>query len=632
MSDEDGGPASRKRRVIPPPYAKRKRASTACQFCRQRKTKCDNVRPVCGFCRYHRARCIYEDESSVDDKVPYDEASQEIIERLDEIKELLKQQGNAPRDPVALPPLAAIPEIHATPLSIVSDQVTSLGDEQSLAVRLPFATLRCESLLRWPVFNGVIPEKYSSIMSFLLESVSQSHSVTQPLSDENGRGSRRGPGIREEDLVPLCRKFLKHVHPRNPILEPEELIKSARVASEHGLGWDSTSCLILLACALAHFTVPWRIPPESPGGIQDIVFLEDVSDEAKVTAESYYMAAKKRIGLLGTSVPDVQCFFLASVYEKYALRPLQAWFCIQQASTRLQAHLLGSGQQLWNSAKLRNTHTHHLEQRVFWSCFKAESELAPELGLQTSDLRQFGNPCLFPSPPETLSIDQAHHAEDGFLADHSEAEERGWFFYLAEISLRRTINDALDLLYRKDEKHWMNNIKLLVSQHEEQERQVLLWHSSLPTPIQFPDTKPAEHELSFYLQGRFLEWRLYLLRPFIYYALHNPLDPATGPQVIALAQKGMSVCAEMIPRYMYHHRHGGTWFVMRHLWTCAVLVLAAVAHKGDVLPPENWRHLADMALTALDRWASQAADIQHMLIVLRELYQAILVRADQNLV
>lgn len=219
-----------------------------------------------------------------------------------------------------------------------------------------------------------------------------------------------------------------------------------------------------------------------------------MSNEAKVAAESYYLAAKKRIGLLGTSVPDIQCFFLASVYEKYALRPLQAWFCIQQASTRLQAHLLGSGQQLWNSVNLGNTHAHHLEQRVFWSCFKAErcvitshyvrlctdlasydSELAPELGLVTSGLGQFGNPCLFPSPPKTLGIGQGRKMDDGLQVDHSEFEERGWFFYLAEISLRRTINDALDLLYRNGEKHWMNNIKLLVSQHEEQERQVLLW-------------------------------------------------------------------------------------------------------------------------------------------------------------
>lgn len=247
MNDENDGPSSRKRRVIPQPYAKRKRASTACQFCRQRKTKCDNVRPVCGFCRYHQARCIYEDETSVDDKVPYDEASQEIIERLDEIKELLKQQGSTQlhRGPIAQSPLPPISEIPATAFSLASDQAISPAarDEQPLAARLPFATLRCESLLRWPVFHGIVSDEHCSIMSFLLESVTQTPNVSSP--DLNAIGSQRGAGIREEDLVSLCQKFLKHVHPRNPILEPDELIQSARLASEHGIKWDSTSCLIV---------------------------------------------------------------------------------------------------------------------------------------------------------------------------------------------------------------------------------------------------------------------------------------------------------------------------------------------------------------------------------------------------
>jgi len=61
--------------------------------------------------------------------------------------------------------------------------------------------------------------------------------------------------------------------------------------------------------------------------------------EDAVSAQAYYFAAKQRIGLLGWSLVDIHCLFFASVYEKYALNPLQAWFYIQQASTRLQAHL-----------------------------------------------------------------------------------------------------------------------------------------------------------------------------------------------------------------------------------------------------------------------------------------------------
>lgn len=42
---------------------KRRRAVSACLACRTRKTKCDNVRPVCGFCSRNTAECSYSESS-----------------------------------------------------------------------------------------------------------------------------------------------------------------------------------------------------------------------------------------------------------------------------------------------------------------------------------------------------------------------------------------------------------------------------------------------------------------------------------------------------------------------------------------------------------------------------------------
>lgn len=39
----------------------RKRAVTACQLCRQRKTKCSNTRPKCKLCADAGADCVYGD-------------------------------------------------------------------------------------------------------------------------------------------------------------------------------------------------------------------------------------------------------------------------------------------------------------------------------------------------------------------------------------------------------------------------------------------------------------------------------------------------------------------------------------------------------------------------------------------
>src|SRR5215475_7989948 len=65
----------------------RKRAVTACQVCRSRKTKCDNAKPTCSFCRKVGAKCI---QSPVD-LSSFDPASLRILERLDDLEELLQK-------------------------------------------------------------------------------------------------------------------------------------------------------------------------------------------------------------------------------------------------------------------------------------------------------------------------------------------------------------------------------------------------------------------------------------------------------------------------------------------------------------------------------------------------------------
>ncbi|KAJ9137458.1 C6 transcription factor [Pleurostoma richardsiae] len=629
--------STKKRRLTGPSLAQRKRAATACRFCRQRKTKCDNARPMCSFCRHHRARCIYDEDGTTAEPSAYDEASQEIISRLEEIKHILQLQPKSSSSnvdqadqPVPSPLFARLKSTFpAAASNLTSD--TSHPESYGLHSKSPFAALRSESLLRWPIFDGILTSREKTIDSFVLDAAGDNSSAFPSSYSRNGQlvtgGTLQaltaaGVGVLEDDFVPLCRKFLVFVHPRNPILEADQLLNTARRASEHGLGWDASSCLVLLACALASITLPWEAEAiAADDDIEDKHFPTDVSALDRATGEAYYLAAKKRIGLLGVTVPDIQCLFFASVFEKYSLRPLQAWFYIQQAASRLQAHIRARGRRPWDSADAVDNRPYHLEQRVFWSCFKAESEMAPELGLRSSGLSDFAYPDLFPSPPEDLGETRVESTNRSPMVDHTDAEERGWFFYVAEISMRRTINETLRHLYQHGERHWLKSIHLLAKQHDDFEKQVLMWYSYLPSCIHFKDKELATHELSFYLQGRFLEWREYLLRPFVYYALHQPLEAAgIGPYVGALAQQGVDLCAEMIPRHAHHHRHGGTWFVVRQTWMCAVILLACALRRGEARPPQNWPTLVKAALRTISRWKDDASDIQHMHAVLSRLF------------
>jgi hypothetical protein len=101
-----------------------------------------------------------------------------------------------------------------------------------------------------------------------------------------------------------------------------------------------------------------------------------------VAAKAYYEAAQRRFGSLGSSLIDVQCFYFASLFERFAFRPLQAWMYLQQAATRLRLHHLQrhgenrrrhmTGQDDSRMESGPSNVSYHLEQRAFWSIHKAE--------------------------------------------------------------------------------------------------------------------------------------------------------------------------------------------------------------------------------------------------------------------
>lgn len=104
--------------------------------------------------------------------------------------------------------------------------------------------------------------------------------------------------------------------------------------------------------------------------------MSESDDEA---AEAYYEAAQRRLGSLGSSLIDIQCFYFASLFEKFAFRPVKAWMHLQQAATRLRLHHMV---QVRSECRLQpdyeevdsgpSTISHHFEQRAFWSIHKAE--------------------------------------------------------------------------------------------------------------------------------------------------------------------------------------------------------------------------------------------------------------------
>lgn len=101
-SENKSGPVSSTKRTPTSRAAlayQRHRSLTACQTCRQRKIKCDNVRPVCGSCQKYQASsnsnfppCTYSDSKT--DYSSFDRASLEILQKLSSIEAAIKELSN----------------------------------------------------------------------------------------------------------------------------------------------------------------------------------------------------------------------------------------------------------------------------------------------------------------------------------------------------------------------------------------------------------------------------------------------------------------------------------------------------------------------------------------------------------
>ena len=268
----------------------------------------------------------------------------------------------------------------------------------------------------------------------------------------------------------------------------------------------------------------------------------------------------------------------------YTLRPLLSWSHFYQASVFYQLHLKTTqGSLTENESEVVQVPLHflegagrkqrRLEQSMYWSCFKSESEFRVEMPLPQSEIAQYDYPNLFPSPPSPPSPDFTEDTrspaslqnfvqvnftdglssltrydtasslaeEDAELRQHAKKlcnEEESWYYYLTEVALRRIGNRIINTFFRQEHKSWLD-IKPLISIALEFDAQVSSWSAHLPPAMQHyesaahiraPNLNPLLHErnsfvsreLSWATDNRILEMRSWLYQPFLYYLIHSP--------------------------------------------------------------------------------------------------------------
>ncbi|KAJ5668542.1 uncharacterized protein N7477_007112 [Penicillium maclennaniae] len=484
-----------------------------------------------------------------------------------------------------------------------------------------------ECMLRWPVFQMVVTDAEKHIRSFLLDSLDSQAQSKFSLLRPAGTGSFL------EDIQILVRKYLHLVHRRNPVVDAEKLERYAREVTVQGLGWDGPSCQVLLACALGCCTSDY-VPHNTPEDL-DRLQKPPSCDASIELAEAYFHAAKQRLGFLHTSPTDIQCFLLAGFYHRHAMRPLQAWFCFQQASCRLEVRLRSLCREQWTA----DVNYHNLESRLYWSCIQAEHEMQSELPLWSSGLENLGYADPFPKFPKTTSNSPDSMVDDVISTMPSPEisstdEEKGWRFYIGSICNRRTVNDMLEDMWRSGEQAWITNITSIVEKTRQAESVVFNWYQMSKAGL--PNPEQQNQDLESLMRGRLYFCLEKIYRPIFYLALHYPSLPAyiqndeIFSTIFDQAQKALDNCVRLIPRLWYNWRHEWIWNCMRITFSAAIQIMAAVLSKKQSAPnpsrwtlnlPYNWPALVRLSIRTLKLWEKESIDLEIMRSTLERMYQ-----------
>ena len=544
---------------------RRKRAVTACQVCRARRTKCDQKKPTCSFCESIGAECN-SDPGSLS---AFDPASIAIIERLDILQRKLD----------SISQVSGLDS--AVPLNNGNGSDKNAHHNRPLGNFLPE---NLDAVLKWPVFQHLTLPVVST----------PSHCSPASLGS-----STQAPSISDELHPAACNQwlndFFRHVNCKNPILDEQSTRRLVRQVCQEGVGWDAESCLVLLVCANGALAGPLSSPSVSTDEVTSSI------------PNALFTASLKRLGpSLGSSgVVQAQCLFLAGVFLMSTLRPFDAWRMFLQSLAICQSFTYCDQPERQGDGRSRPTV--EAEGSIYWSSWKSERELRWELGLPDFSDMGLDTPRTFPSCSESYEGDKL----------------RAWYFYLSEISLWRLETAAKNEVRRLLAEAPAQAFEALAEMADENVQQVIAWKDSLP-----PSVSIAEHDLPtgddgdilrFVLRGRTTYFHELISWPFIYAVVN---DGEETPRIREWAARGFGFHLERlsINRPGFYHRHHGTWLMMRSSARSACILLAGaqVSSTFELLPP-NWQEAVEATISMLQFWCNDCEGLSTTVDLLNSL-------------
>lgn len=307
--------------------------------------------------------------------------------------------------------------------------------------------------------------------------------------------------------------------------------------------------------------------------------------------------------LITSGIMEVQCFFLSGVFLRTTMRPLAAWRMFVQALSCCQI-LLSDAEKAEGPQQLQIG----LRQSLYWTCFKSELELRLELNVTKNPVFDLSYPDFYPSPPRAIHSDK----------------EIVWYYYLAEIALRRLGNRVLNTFHKNKP---IITSSVASSMVQNFENQAANWLSSLPSVLK-PEAsnEPQRDErletvLRYILNGHLIDcYEMMYWNSLAHFFEED--TPSTSEAIESHAAKALQICMQRIrsDSFGFRRRHHGTWLMLRSCTRSALILLAASRnpHLHELLP-HGWQGAVEQVKGLLLFWGQESPDAANRLNVLAQM-------------
>ncbi|KAL7783603.1 hypothetical protein V8C37DRAFT_397002 [Trichoderma ceciliae] len=605
MESTDTNSKKRKRHKDLPSHT---RILAACEACRISKTRCDSARPTCAKCAERGLACNYPDK---DPFSIFETWGKKILTAVEEQGRLLSKLTESGKNGFQQRP-DQIPRL----LDMDGDNLETVSRKDT-----PWTPITgSDMILSWSVFPQEKP-----VSTFPSSEYAEKPKLSYL------EASNPSP----ERMFELRDIYMTKIQGKNPIVDADQLDAHIAYVLDNGFGWSSTSCLVLLVFALAaiwgNYPDDDRRTVESDGEL-DLYPRQRVTmavpDHRMRESLMYITMAQKRMSTayLDDSLLGVVCFCLFGMWYQYNIEPIPGWKMFRTASMMWEAYNLKHSDGKSQRLKLEES----LEQRLYWTCLKSECEVRHELnGLPSCTLQESSFPYSLPTFPTIESFDQRPvdtHQENSII----QSTTMSYYYYLAEISLRRLLNRARSAATMLSSTIDSFTASQLADTLQKLEGQLQQWLDCLPPALRFhlpPDLRPPpdEPELVKLMRERYAEVRELLCRAYLYMCLHGGmrLTRSQAETFGAHASMGLELSVYRIQTENPFFRHPGSWGACRVRFNHALCLIAAFRGKQagiesavHVIVPPMWRECVTMVQERLEIWSDQGGGVRELAILL----------------